>query len=191
VKPSRPAFRSFVFPPALLITVLAVMVGIGAAVLPPDAALALLICSTLLVLFAITPFAALTVLLVLAPLRTLIATESALQLPLDIGQILFLIFVSVWGVYHSTRRQALLPQRWSPVLLPVLLFVVATGLTVFNALSLNAWLTEWLKWVIVVLVIVLIVAVGLICAGGSWLCQCIRWVVYLLRWQRRRPSGHP
>jgi putative inorganic carbon (hco3(-)) transporter len=151
---------------------LAVLVGVGAAVLPFDAAFALLIGTTLIVLFAITPFAALTVLLVLAPLRTLIATESALQLPLDIGQILFIMFVGVWGVYRTARRQPLLRWRWSPVYLPVLIFVIVTGITVFNALALNVWLTEWLKWLIVLVMIVLIVSMG---AGRKW-----QWVLFAL-----------
>ncbi|MBZ0300161.1 MAG: hypothetical protein K8J31_10485, partial [Anaerolineae bacterium] len=48
------------------------------------------------VLSAITPLAALMFLLILAPLRTLVATEANFPLPLDIGQLLLMAFLAVW-----------------------------------------------------------------------------------------------
>src|SRR5262245_26863364 len=52
------------------------------------------------VLLNINPLAAFAVMLILAPLRTLIETESPFRLPLDIGQISFLVLVVAWGIYR-------------------------------------------------------------------------------------------
>lgn len=150
----------------------AIMAGGLAALLPPEAALLLLSVMALALLMAMTPLAALTVMLILAPLRTLIATEAPFQLPLDIGQIMFLLFIFTWGLYRIARKQPLLHLPGSPVLLPVLLFVAATGLTVFSAASLNAWLTEWLKWLIIPVMIILVMHIG---QRENW-----QWVIFAL-----------
>lgn len=106
-------------------------------------------------LSVITPFAGLMALLVLAPMRTLIATEAAFQLPLDIGQIIFAALLASWAAYRVSRGQRL--RRWfhSPVLTAVMLLVVIFALTVFQAASVGAWLNEWLKWVQILLLVLL------------------------------------
>lgn len=151
---------------------IAILTGIASIVLPPAVMVMLIAAITLLCLMGITPLASLTALLVLAPLRTLIATESAVQLPLDIGQILFLLFVVLWWVYRITRKQSVLVVRGSPVYLPILIFVAASGLTVFSATSLGAWLTEWLKWWIILIMLTLTIHIG---RGTKW-----EWVIFAL-----------
>lgn len=105
----------------------------------------------LLGLFAsISPLAGLVAVLTLSPLRTLIATESNFQLPLDIGQI---GFIALLGIYIITR----IVQR-RPLFMPLpfalnslfLLILLATGLSAFSALSMSAWLLEWVKWWVIV-----------------------------------------
>jgi O-antigen ligase len=122
----------------------------------------------------ITPVAALAGLLILAPLRTLIATESALQLPLDIGQILFAFFLLIWVIRRVTDKQPVVAFQYSPLYLPVAGFVLATALTVFNAQSHGFWLSEWLKWVIVLFM----------CGFIYMLCvhrPCIwRWIINIM-----------
>ena len=103
----------------------------------------------------ITPLAALVLLLVIAPLRSLIAAEAPLNLPLDVGQIALVALVGFWLFDALTRRRALPRLRWSPVYLPVIGFFAAASLSVFSALSVGAWLNEWLKWAQILLLMAL------------------------------------
>jgi O-antigen ligase len=107
--------------------------------------------------FFISPLVPLIVMLVLAPLRTLIATESPLQTSLDIGQITFLVFIVLWWFHRSLRQSRRISLVLSPMLIAIILFTVVSGLTAFSAFSIGSWLTEWLKW-ITILVLILIVS---------------------------------
>jgi O-antigen ligase len=111
-------------------------------------------------LAALTPLTALIGMLVLAPLRTLIATEAAVNL--DIGQLALMGVIAFWLLHRIARRQSLwtLFSVWSPVYLPVLIFFVAGSLTAFNALSLTSWLSEWLKWAQILLLMALVLHLG-------------------------------
>ena len=117
--------------------------------------LALLIALTLVSLLLIprTPLAMLVVLLVLSPLRTLIATESSIAFPLDIGQILLVLYLAVWLAYRIIRGEPILRLSPEPVFLSVfvLCFVFAFG--VWRNNSIANWLTEWLKWVVIAVMI--------------------------------------
>lgn len=148
-------------------TVLPLVWGCAAAVLglliatqPIEAAWLALCLVAFGLLAAVTPLAALVILLLLAPLRTLIATESALNLPLDIGQLALVGLLAAWLAYRIVHRRSLLSLRWSPVIAPVLLFFAAASLSVFNAFSLGAWLNEWLKWAQVLILILLCLDLG-------------------------------
>lgn len=126
------------------------------------------------VLLIMNPLAAFTVMLILAPLRTLVETESPFRLPLDIGQISFLALVFAWGIYRIARGERLLLEK-SVVLLPLGIFFATVSLSVFSAASIGAWLSEWLKWGVVLALIVLVLNVqryewllfGLVTAGVS------------------------
>ena len=95
-------------------------------------------------------------LLIFAPMRTLIATESDIQLPLDIGLLLTAIFIGWWVVARITTEHRLANLKWSKIHLCVLLFVIASGFTIFPASSLGAWLNEWLKWILILFLSLLI-----------------------------------
>lgn len=129
--------------------VIAVIGGASLALLPLNASLALLAVTVFSLACLITPLAALVALLILSPLRTLIATESALQLPFDIGQILFVLLLISWLIRRVVDKRPLLNLSRSSLYLPLIGFIVATGLTVFTAFSHGFWLSEWLKWLIV------------------------------------------
>lgn len=135
---------------------LAILSGLLAYFYP----LALLLSIGILIVVAtalILPIVPLIVMLILAPLRTLIVTESPLQTTLDIGQIAFLIFIVLWW-FHRTlqeRRRVFLPI--SPFYIAIALFTIVSGLTAFSAFSLSFWLTEWLKW-LTILVLILIIS---------------------------------
>ncbi len=147
-------------PSALIWLVLAALVGILTATQSVGSALIVLAVAAFAILGAITPLSALGVLLILAPLRTLIATESLIQLPLDVGQIALVVLIGFWLINHITHRQSLPRPRRTPLYIPVIVFIIATGITAFNALSLSTWLSEWLKWVQILVLIVICLDLG-------------------------------
>jgi O-antigen ligase len=100
----------------------------------------------------ITPMAALVAMLTLAPLRTLIATEAPTLIPFDIGQLSLVALLGAWITALIVQRRAI-RFGWTPVFIPLIAFIAAAGLTAFSAWSLSAWLSEWLKWIQVALLI--------------------------------------
>ena len=128
-----------------------------------------------LVLATIHPIAVLIPLLILGPMRVLISTEAAFQLPLDIGQIALVVFFASWAIQRITRLNVTslhLADLWTPLSGALLLFIVATGLSAFAATSLTAWALEWTKWV---LVFVLFTVVVNLFSTISW-----EWLVFAL-----------
>lgn len=117
---------------------------------------ALLPIIALLIFAAMTPLAALVALLVLAPMRTLIETEAPFRLPLDIGQILVIALVFFWFITRVPRQQRIIQIVHSPLFLPIGVFFTVVSLTAFSAFSMGAWLNEWLKWGIMLFLVVLI-----------------------------------
>ncbi|MCB9451769.1 MAG: O-antigen ligase family protein [Anaerolineaceae bacterium] len=150
----------------------AALLGLCAALLPPDSVLPLGILVIFILTALITPWSAVIILIVLAPLKTLIATESTFQLPLDIGQLTFIGLLFMWGVDRVVRKynaRSGLRLQWSPIYIPVILFIFVGGLTVFPAQSITAWLTEWLKWLVILVIVILATHLG---ARDQW-----RWLV--------------
>ncbi|MBZ0293715.1 MAG: O-antigen ligase family protein [Anaerolineae bacterium] len=127
--------------------------GLIVALQPPALVLVIGIVGAILLAAMITPLAPLVALLILAPMRTLIATEAAFQLPLDIGQITLVLLLGSWLLYHVVRHGTLPALHWSPVYIPLLIFVAFIGLTGFKAASLSNWLNEWLKWIQIVVLV--------------------------------------
>ncbi len=156
--------------PALL--VLAVLAGLALALLSESLLLTVALLVLLLLPCLFSSQAALLPLLILAPLRVLIDTEAGLNFPLDIGQVFFLAWLIFWGLHHVVLRRRL-PRLWlSPVAIAVLIFLLVAGLSLFNAVSVSAWLREWLKWLSVALVILIV--------GSSMQDRSWRWPVRAL-----------
>ncbi|MBI1276998.1 MAG: hypothetical protein GC179_02595 [Anaerolineaceae bacterium] len=137
-------------------------VGIGIVVVtqPIPAVVFIGIAIAFLILSVFHPVAALMALVVLGPARVLISTESAFQLPLDIGQIGLVVFLAAWLIHRIIHVETLplrLSNLWTPLSAALLFFLVATGLTAFVATSLTAWLLEWVKWVLVFLTFTVVV----------------------------------
>jgi len=149
--------------------VLAVIAGLVIAVQPTALSIAGIALVALVLSIVITPYAALTLMLVIAPLRTLIATEAPIQLPLDIGQISLIVFIGVWAGESLVNRRRLPRIRWTPVYLPVIGFFAAASLSAFTALSMSAWLNEWLKWAQILILIALIFDLGKRNQGREWI----------------------
>ena len=115
------------------------------------------------------PLAMLVVLLTLSPLRTLIATESGIQLPLDIGQILLALYLGFWIAYRVIKRRTRLTIRPEPVLLSAIAFCAVLSIGVWTGGNIVNWLTEWLKWVAVAVLIWHVLEAG----RANW-----RWLVF-------------
>ena len=164
----------------LLLQVAALVVAVGVGVIiatqPLTTSILLLGVLSLVGLSFITPLLPIIALLIIAPLRTLVATETSINLPLDPGQLMVVFVAGTWAIWHIAIQRNTLRFVWSPLLLPIGLFVVATGASILNAVSIGTWLTEWLKWVLILLTVmfILILSVksrwewlvfGLVCAG--------------------------
>ena len=133
----------------LPLVILAVISGIAIIWLPIEVVL-LSICAVVLLVMTIhTPHILLIALLVLAPLRTLIATESAISLPLDIGQILLVIYLAGWTINRIYYQKSILKISPGTTLIAICLLTIIFALNMWNSVSISAWLTEWLKWVII------------------------------------------
>ncbi len=95
-----------------------------------------------------SPTAALVVLLVLAPLRALIATELSIDLPLDIGQLLFVFYMGVCLAHRIALRKPVVTLHRTIVLSAILCLCAVFALGSWTSASQSAWLREWLKWIL-------------------------------------------
>ncbi len=116
------------------------------------------------VTIVISPTVAVALMLVFAPLRTLVATEAALPLPLDVGQITFIGVIAVWLSLILVKKHRIQHQI-SPLYVALGGFLLATGLTVITASSIGSWFAEWLKWGVVA---VLAFIVSTLFIGKKW-----------------------
>ncbi len=155
-----------------LLTPVAALAGLLVALQPPAVSLAALSAAAIGLFALVTPIAALALLLVVAPLRTLIATEAQVPLPLDVGQLALVFTLGVWLAHRLVVRRSPLALAWTPLYLPVILFLVTTAISDFTAMSFGAWASEWLKWVQVLILIAVVMQLG---AHGRW-----RWLVFAL-----------
>lgn len=136
----------------------AALLGVMIAILPLEWTFILIIMTIVTVLSLITPFSALAFALVVSPLRTLIQTESPLNLPLDIGQLAILFFFGMWIIHRISYKRPLWRPVSSPIFLSIGIFIGVSGLGIFHAISMSAWLTEWLKWVLMLILIYLLMS---------------------------------
>jgi putative inorganic carbon (hco3(-)) transporter len=143
----------------------AVVVGVLVALLPFTLTVGILGLVILGLLALFTPLVLLVFMVALAPLRVLIATEAPGTMPVDLGQLLLGALLIAWIVRTVTDRRQLLSLSPSPVLGFVGAFVIASGLSGWVALSQTAWLSEWLKWVQVIFLVLLVMDLG---QGRTW-----------------------
>ena len=136
-----------------LFAILGIAGGFASVAMP----LPLLVVAILVLICAMlspsTPLVMLVIMLTLAPLRTLIATESNLALPLDIGQILLLLYIGVWLADRVRQRKAILVARGNLPLVAALALLAVLALGAWNSAALSYWLAEWLKWAAIALLI--------------------------------------
>lgn len=150
---------------------LSLAVGLGVAILVASPMFVMGIGVGLLLIFASikSPIASLIILLILAPLRTLIATEAPWALPMDIGQALFVCFLASYAVRKIIRRDMAVPGlSWLAGALLFFLLVTSTGILV--AWDLGNWLSEWLKWWTILVVMFVSTDIG---RGRRW-----HWLIF-------------
>lgn len=132
----------------------AAIIGAVASAILPLPSLALIVSVSLcLLLIPVTPLAMLVLLLALAPLRALIATESGIHLPLDIGQILLVLYLGIWLVHGVMKRRPPPGVSREPVLLSAASLCLVFAVGVWTSDATGNWLTEWLKWLVIAIMI--------------------------------------
>lgn len=143
--------------------------GVLAAVAPLPLVLLVFGGAGLLLVTMVEPVLALLIMLILAPLKTLIATESSVALPADVGQLTFALAVFMWLVWRVIgRRHAPFPR--APLYVPLGMILAGFGLSLFVAWSFSAWASEYLKWIEIGLLVVVALDFGV---AGRW-----SWIVF-------------
>ena len=142
-----PGFQNLL-PGRIFWLVIAVAVAIVNLLIATPELLGLTLGGTCLIAALASPTAMLVVLLVLAPLRALIATESAIDLPLDIGQILFVVYLGTWLAHRIALRKPVVRLHRNIVLSAILCLCAVFALGSWTSASQSAWLREWLKWIL-------------------------------------------
>jgi len=120
-------------------------------------------------LVLVEPTLAIVLMLGLAPLKTLIATEAPLPLPVDIGQLAFALAVFAW-LMNRVARQKTIPLPRTRIYLPLLVIMAGFVPSLFSATSSPAWVSEFLKWVEMLLLLLIVLDLGY---EGRW-----TWVVF-------------
>ncbi len=155
--------------PALVWAGVAIACGALVALLPVKMAGAVLVLAAFGIVFLVEPALALVLMLVVAPLKTLMATEGALPLPADVGQLSFVLTVGVWALWRvSVRRRD--PLVWPRVLVPVSVILAGFTPSLLAASSTGAWLSEFVKWVEILTLVVIVFDLG---QRGRW-----RWIAF-------------
>lgn len=142
----------------------ALLLGLWAGMGPLWGVVGVIALAALLVFVVIEPALALVVMLSLAPLKTLIATEAPLALPLDVGQLSFGVALAAWALWRVAQHPARALPR-SPVAWALLVIMAAFAPSVFVAWSVGAWFSEMFKWVEMLALVVLVLDLG---AGRRW-----------------------
>jgi len=140
-------------PLTALFLIAGLVIAAGTHALPIAWALLAILAGICIILLPFSPLIALVLTLTLAPLRTLISTESGLALPLDIGQIMLLVYLGVWLAHRLGQRAPLIKPQADPPLLAMFGLIAVLSLGAWNSQSLSGWLAEWLKWVAIALLI--------------------------------------
>ncbi len=132
----------------------------------------ILIFGILIAFFAISqsPIVTVNILLIVAPLRVLIQTESPTSIPIDIAQGLFVLLLGSMLIEAARNTPGYIPLQLSKLVFILIPYFVALSLSLITAFSAGAWLREWLKWLVVVLLIIFIPALS---STLKW-----QWVVF-------------
>lgn len=143
---------------------LAVLGGILSARLPVPFTAGVFGLVALGLLVLIEPVLAIVLMLGVAPLKTLIETESPVTFPVDIGQLGLALVIGAWMLWRVTvRPHARLPR--TPLYLPLIGIIAALCPSLFAAANTGAWITELLKWIEILLLVGIVLDLG---REGRW-----------------------
>lgn len=135
--------------------VLAIALGLFVALAPVMVAGGVLALVGFGLMILVEPALGLIVMLCIAPLKTLIATEAPLPLPVDVGQIGLGLVIFAWLIWRITQqRNASFPR--SCLYLPLIGFMLGFSPSLFNAVSAGSWLSEMIKWAEILLLVVIV-----------------------------------
>jgi putative inorganic carbon (HCO3(-)) transporter len=135
---------------------LALAAGIVIALAPIKVGGGLVALGALLLIVIIEPVLGLVLMLAVAPLKTLIATEAPLALPLDVGQAAFGLAVGSWVLWRVTQRRYD-PLPLTRLYVPLLAIMAGFAPSLFAAPSEQAWIVELLKWIDMLLLVAIVI----------------------------------
>jgi O-antigen ligase len=134
---------------------LALISGVLAAYVPIRWVGGGLALAALLIVVLVEPALALVLMVCLAPMKTLIATEAPIAFPVDVGQISLALVAGAWAIWRVTqRRSEALPR--TKLFLPLILIMLAFTPSLFGALSAAAGMSEFLKWAEMALLVLIV-----------------------------------
>lgn len=118
------------------------------------------------VLAVLSPSAALVMVLAIAPLRTLIETEAEFVFPVDVGQLSLVgLLIILFFVRLCQRGRILQETRITLVHIALVVFLLITALSLPNAVMPSAWLNEWVKWLQILLLVLIVPSLA---TSGTW-----------------------
>jgi putative inorganic carbon (HCO3(-)) transporter len=150
-----------------------VAAGLLIAMAPPPLAALLIGGAALLILTLIDVRIGLLITLAIAPLKALVETEAQtlFPLPLNAGHLLLLATLAIWLARNIARSRGL-DLRWTPAYLPVMAFTFVAALSLPDAASFSAGLTELLKWAEILAVMALVLSLGRE-GGPGWVAAAL------------------
>jgi O-antigen ligase len=134
---------------------LAIALGLFIALAPLMVAGGVLALAAFSLMILVEPALGLIVMLCVAPLKTLIATEAPLPLPVDVGQIGLGVVIFSWMIWRATQQRGIVLPH-SRFYLPLIGFMLGFSPSLFGAVSPGAWLSEMLKWAEILLLVLFV-----------------------------------
>lgn len=128
--------------------------GFFVAIQPVHVSVLLLLVAVVVVILIWQPVLSLSLLLILSPLRALLLTEAPQLNIIDpgiTGLLLVLLLFSLRSVLHRTISTRML--RLNLLQIALLVFMFLTWLSSFAATSYQSWAQDWLKWVLILLLV--------------------------------------
>ncbi|MBI5959775.1 MAG: O-antigen ligase family protein [Chloroflexi bacterium] len=140
------------------------MAGILAARLPVPLSGGMLMLTVLGAAILVEPVLGIILMLGVAPLKTLIDTEAPFALPIDAGQMGFGLVLGAWAIWRVLHHRGE-PLPRTRVMLPLIGCMLAFSPSLYHAVSTSAWIAEFLKWVEMALLVVVVLDLG---RAGRW-----------------------
>lgn len=132
----------------------ATVAGFIVAIQPFQVSFLLLVVSIVAFVLLWQPILSISLLLILSPLRALLLTEMPQLRIIDpgiIGLLVAVLLITLRSVLN--RSLSLRHLHLNHIQIALLLFVFLTWLSSFVAISYQAWAQDWLKWVLILLLV--------------------------------------